>query len=278
MSKYNIEGQLDFFAELYKSLDVIDNEEDCNNKCLISNQLLTDKFVTLNCGHKFNYIPIYNDLINHKCKYNVMENQKGKLKLNEIRCPYCRKKQTKLLPYYDDLNLEKVNGINFYNSSVNMMYNHNNCNYKIPNVHFIDTEPETNINSKLVECLNCFGTKINIYNNGLEPINYGDNNYYCYKHKKQVIKEHQTKELLDKKAKVMQEKEEKQQEKEKKKEEKQQEKQKKKEEKEKKKEEKQQEKQQEKQKKKEEKQKKKEEKQKKKEDNLKKKNVIKKKI
>jgi hypothetical protein len=59
MDKYKLEGGIDFFAELYKSLDIEESDE--NNMCLITNQPLTDKFVSLNCGHKFNYIPLYND-------------------------------------------------------------------------------------------------------------------------------------------------------------------------------------------------------------------------
>ena len=69
MNKYNIEGGIDFFAELYKSLDNEESKEkteEDNNKCLISNQLLTDKHVTMKCGHKFNYIPLYYDILNHK--------------------------------------------------------------------------------------------------------------------------------------------------------------------------------------------------------------------
>ena len=67
--KYIIEGGIDFFSELYKSLDVEEDVlEDDNNKCLISNQVLTDKHVQLNCGHKFNYIELYHDFVNHKKK------------------------------------------------------------------------------------------------------------------------------------------------------------------------------------------------------------------
>jgi len=76
MNKYKIEGNVDFFAELYKSLDTKEFEEkieDNNNYCLITNNPLTDKHVSLNCGHKFNYIPIYNDLVNYKTKFNYME-------------------------------------------------------------------------------------------------------------------------------------------------------------------------------------------------------------
>ena len=85
MKKYNIEGGIDFFAELYKSLDIEENEEkteEDKNKCLITNHLLIDKFVSLNCGHKFNYIPLYNDIVNHKKKFNHMESNSGKLNTN----------------------------------------------------------------------------------------------------------------------------------------------------------------------------------------------------
>jgi hypothetical protein len=117
MKKYNIEGNVDFFLELYKSLDDYDNThkvESDNNLCLITNQLLIDKFVELNCGHKFNYIPLYNDIYNHKKKFNNMEGSGGSLKMNEIRCPYCRKKQLGVLPYYEEIIPEKTNGVNFY--------------------------------------------------------------------------------------------------------------------------------------------------------------------
>ena len=44
MKKYNIEGGINFFDELYKSLDNTNVEED--NICLITNQILVDKGVT----------------------------------------------------------------------------------------------------------------------------------------------------------------------------------------------------------------------------------------
>ena len=119
--KYNIEGNIDFFSELYKSLD---EEEDQNKTeldntlCLITNKPLVDKFVELTCGHKFNYLPLYNDIYNHKKKFNNMEGPVSSLKINEIRCPYCRKKQQGVLPYYSELISEKINGVNFYDESL----------------------------------------------------------------------------------------------------------------------------------------------------------------
>ena len=46
MKKYNVEGNIDFFAELYKSLDD-DEKDDDNNICLITNQSLSSNFVEL---------------------------------------------------------------------------------------------------------------------------------------------------------------------------------------------------------------------------------------
>ena len=45
MTKYNIEGGLDFFTELYKSLDIEEDEfktEEDNKLCLITNQPLKE--------------------------------------------------------------------------------------------------------------------------------------------------------------------------------------------------------------------------------------------
>ena len=133
MKKYNIEGGIDFFSELYKSLEDEENKfktEDDNNLCLITNQTLTDKFVTMECGHKFNYIPLFNDLVNHKKKFNNMEGTATHLKNNEIRCPYCRKKTAEVLPYYEDLGLAKVNGVNYIDVN-NVSESHYDGIYKL---------------------------------------------------------------------------------------------------------------------------------------------------
>ena len=152
MVKYNKEGGLDFYAELYKSLDIEEAEED-ENKCLITNQPLTDKYVTMECGHKFNYIPLFNDLVNHKTKFNFMEGTFSKLTTNEIRCPYCRTKQNYLLPYYQEFGLAKVNGVNFYDPNVKPTYSNgtyilHKCEYQYHNPNYDISIPETSTNSK----------------------------------------------------------------------------------------------------------------------------------
>ena len=198
MNKYNIEGGIDFFSELYKSLDINEDNNEHDNKCLITNEILTDKYIILDCNHKFNYIPIYNDLVNHKLKYNSLEGLTGKLNLNEIRCPYCRQKQTKLLPYYEELGLKKVNGVNFFDMSLEYdKYHHFKCAFKIPNLDFDINSPESETNQKLSNCQSYCGTsKIMIYNslNPSQPITYNDDNYYCYSHKRDMIKQYKLKE------------------------------------------------------------------------------------
>jgi hypothetical protein len=200
MKKYNIEGGVDFFSELYKSLD---NEipSDDSNRCLITNELLTNNHVILNCGHKFNYIPLYHDLVNHKKKFNYLENRLTKLKMNEIRCPYCRIKQIVLLPYYEDLGLAKINGVNYYDPN-NMEnectndYAFPKCNFLFPNPNY-DTSKEESSNNQKYLSTKCglYGSKITIYdkNNPLQFITYDDTNHYCHSHKKIMIKQYKLK-------------------------------------------------------------------------------------
>ena len=71
----------------------------------------------MECGHKFNYAPLFNDIFTHKYCLNILEGH-GKLRVNEIRCPYCRFISKNLLPFYDnyyispDVKLRKIIGIN----------------------------------------------------------------------------------------------------------------------------------------------------------------------
>ena len=102
---YIIEGDIDFYAELNKK-----NDELSNNICMLSHQPLTENYITLPCNHKFNYVSIYHEV----CTKLVTNNyDSDKLHNNEIKCPYCRAKFNKLLPYigcYDGV--EKKNGVN----------------------------------------------------------------------------------------------------------------------------------------------------------------------
>jgi hypothetical protein len=199
MPKYIIEGGIDFFSELYKSLD--DNEsifktEDDNNLCLITNQLLTEKYVTMNCGHKFNYIPLFKDIDNHKKNFNNMESTSGRLGKNEIRCPYCRKKQTDLLPYYENIGVPKVPGINeiyVVSNSHAKSYEYHLCQYIIPVISIMgEAVLDASGIPQVTQC-KFNGTPIDFYANNT---NYGDTKNYCWEHKKIMIRKYK-KELVE---------------------------------------------------------------------------------
>jgi len=202
MSKYNIEGGIDFFSELYKSLDIEENDqktEEDNNVCLITNQQLEDKFVKLECGHKFNYIPLLNDIKNHKQKFNHMEGGNTKLKTNEIRCPYCRNKQVGVLPYYEDLEVKKINGVNFYDSSLNVntstVYQSlAKCKYLTPNLEYnSDGKDPVELGSKY-SGKNCkFFTCMysgHYHISQLIPTYTDTEMVACCSHKNKIVKEH----------------------------------------------------------------------------------------
>jgi len=180
MKKYNIEGNIDFFSELYKSLDDTNNSESDNNCCLITTHLLTDKFVELNCGHKFNYIPLYNDIFNHKKKFNNMEGSASSLKMNEIRCPYCRKKQVGVLPYYPELIKEKINGVNLYDETQNQNTGYTSVKtlYHFGKCEFITNLPTTTSEVFHVPCKTTYVTKLDC-----------NNKTYCWTHHREMTKQ-----------------------------------------------------------------------------------------
>jgi len=73
---YEVEGGLDFFNELKNitekkedlpktslSLHIQDNNID---RCLITDELLRKDNITLKCGHKFNYVPLFKEVVFQK--------------------------------------------------------------------------------------------------------------------------------------------------------------------------------------------------------------------
>ena len=165
MSNYIIEGNFDFYKELYESLDDSDNniDESSAQVCLISNTPLTKHFVELECKHAFNYVPLFKDLVNHKTKFSSLDTHR--LKVNEIRCPYCRNKQGSVLPYIEEIGLPKEHGVNWIN---------------------MDLMSTTNVvDLKLGQC--CWGngnecSAIHVLTNGTTNMD------YCYYHYKLTAK------------------------------------------------------------------------------------------
>jgi hypothetical protein len=204
MDKYDIEGGVDFFSELYKSLDDgTDEDSAAEDVCLITSQPLSEFFVTMKCGHKFNYKPLYFDIKNHKQKFNRMEGSSGRLAHNELRCPYCRTKQTGTLPYYEEFGLPKIHGINYIDPNYKPThatsgYKHflSPCAFLTPNAFFdpsangvVESSEDMNANCKFHKCVH-LGLPINCYNGVSSGENYGDEKHYCWSHKKQVIKKY----------------------------------------------------------------------------------------
>ena len=117
---YIIEGDIDFWNELNDDSE----DKDKIEKCLLTNAPLSRNYITLPCGHKFNYKPLFNEIIHSK---NYQKYNKFPLKNYEIRCPYCRTRHQKLLPWipiegveYNRLACSKIRGSNI---------SHKKCEY-----------------------------------------------------------------------------------------------------------------------------------------------------
>jgi len=69
---YEIEGGIDFFQELKQMSSIPDNSlsltiDDNTDRCLITYEKLRKDHVTLKCGHRFNYVPLFKEVLFQKC-------------------------------------------------------------------------------------------------------------------------------------------------------------------------------------------------------------------
>jgi len=198
MFKYTIEGNINFQDELYKLLDIDSDDED--NLCQITGMKLTDKHIILECNHHFNYEALYKEIYKQKYEFKTYDtttlskNDKQKFKDSGldyyIKCPYCRNIQFTILPYYEELGLRKIYGINSLDrtlpnsmiicgSSCNVlpMYEQsNNYTYKLYGKIFKKGNCCEKINSFGDECPHKFVTLIS-----------ETQSYYCKHHYKEAI-------------------------------------------------------------------------------------------
>jgi hypothetical protein len=86
-----------------------DTDDEDNNRCLISYEELKCNSITLPCNHSFNYYPLYKEICNQKLKTNFKEIIK--LRLNQIKCPYCRSVHNNLIPYHAQDGVEQQYGV-----------------------------------------------------------------------------------------------------------------------------------------------------------------------
>lgn len=92
-----------------KELEEDSDNDDENNRCLISYERLTTNSITLPCNHSFNYYPLYKEICNQKLNQNFKEIIR--LRINQIKCPYCRSVHNNLIPYHKQDGVEQKYGV-----------------------------------------------------------------------------------------------------------------------------------------------------------------------
>lgn len=129
---YILPEGFDFYSELKKTVEEETPQTNHSDEkvCLISGEPLEPLHIKMECGHSFNYIPLFKDLQSYKCTTNsggyYTYSDYLYLKEHQIRCPYCRQVQENILPYLPDIEQHKVRGVN-YPPSLSM--GNNMCSY-----------------------------------------------------------------------------------------------------------------------------------------------------
>ena len=168
--QYSVEGDIDFFKELKNistssasaSADASAPSPCEQKRCLLTDDVLRPDAVTLKCGHSFNYVPLYKEVLFQKCStlpknisskimalYTKMVNPNNgysssfqnvqamtynssinlettKLHYDEIKCPYCRAVTPNLLPYYP---YPEVTQVKYVNSPSGLCLKGVSCEY-----------------------------------------------------------------------------------------------------------------------------------------------------
>jgi len=125
MCNYFIEGDIDFYSELLKDDEAEYNE----NICLISGEPLGFNKITLDCGHSFNYEPLFKDVVSQKQTNNFGIRDNIRLSLTQFKCPYCRNVYNKLLPYTPIYGFtQHIVGVN---SPLHLCMDYKRCSYKM---------------------------------------------------------------------------------------------------------------------------------------------------
>jgi len=165
-SKYKAEANVDFFSLLNKELT--SDSDTSSDQCLITNEPLKEEHVTLNCNHKFNYIPLYNEVKIQKCTKNHAET--ARLHVTQLKCPYCRKIQTSLLTYVPELN-----------DACPLIYG----------VNTLEPKHKTTKTCCYVKYTHSDGTKSFCTVEGEHFSKHEDGNYYCYSHSYEIKQKEQ---------------------------------------------------------------------------------------
>ena len=69
--EYEVEGDIDFFSQLKQMTQPQPSPSETNTttpRCLITDEILRRDHITLLCGHKFNYVPLFKEVLFQKCQ------------------------------------------------------------------------------------------------------------------------------------------------------------------------------------------------------------------
>lgn len=169
--------------------DTIDNNSD--NICLITGNILTDNYITLDCNHKFNYKDLYYEFKYQKTVNNskIVDNPA----IHQIKCPYCRSLTNKLLPYFKSL----------LNDDILPIFNKNTVKkYEMIQLYECQYINKQNIQCKNNACITKFGLlcdkhysfKLKSESNKHNKIEYKKNNI---KHNNNSKNESKNKKIID---------------------------------------------------------------------------------
>jgi DNA repair exonuclease SbcCD nuclease subunit len=213
MVKYIIEGGIDFYEELYKSLDEPDNNNDIET-CQITGLPLEERFVTMECNHKFNYVALYTEIYKQKFVFQTYKfsslTDSDQIKFKDakkdyfIKCPYCRSIQFTLLPYYDDSALDKRYGINSLektNNDTQFIINPNIGNYSYTSYGYTFTNGNCckvlgNVDGKDIMCTSKMSSHVTEMNKS-----------FCSTHIRVAVKEYKLEKKQKEKADIKKQKE-----------------------------------------------------------------------
>jgi len=119
MTNYILEGGKNFNDQLMEMICKESDDEDDVDLCPIDGQALGSDSVSLACGHKFNYSPLFEEAKRQK-RHNGFETQS--LGRFEVKCPYCRSIQKGVIPHRQSY--PKISGVNWPPSRI---YKGNQC-------------------------------------------------------------------------------------------------------------------------------------------------------
>jgi hypothetical protein len=199
---YKLAENINFYDELYKSLDDDETDNDETKICQITGLELKDRCVTLNCKHVFNYDAIYTEICKQKFEFKTYTSESlssAELKVWRhrgydyfIRCPYCRSIQYDLLPYYNDMPHIQKYGVNTTDVEyrvidksshiTNNVYNSGNYSYKVYGYTF-----KKGICQKIT--VNSAGKNLPCYNSFVSEV-VGTYKTYCPCHIRQAAKDY----------------------------------------------------------------------------------------